>query len=817
MKKYISIIIYILVCLIFIPISSTLAFEDTEKIGLDNYNTLYGIEKLEVPQIVLNSDLNSVKKTIKYLAIFIEFADSDTKNTQHLDDEISVENAQKIFNSDEKFEMNTVNGIIKVPSFKKYYEKQSYGKLSINTEIFPRNNGKVVSYTDSHPIGYYLKYSETNPIGYKNSSESLQRETELVNNAVSYVSSQIAMSEIIDKDIDSGNDGIVDAISFIIEGAETLESSISWGDLLWSHKMDNNGITSTILGKRVVAYNLIYAYNYSEAAGVFSLNRGTYGTIIHEFGHTLGYVDLYRFAPSTGDPVGFYDIMGKAIGSNPQNFLTYFISEYQNETNWHDPLPIVDETTKNITLYKPSFIDPREMRAIKIQTNKENTEYFIIEYHEKQNTYSSYSADETGIIVYRVNEQNKFLGNKDGGMHGENDHIFVFRPNETGLGDGKGELSKATLNKTRSYFGKEIGKSNDGFDNKTIYYSDGSNSGIIIEVTSQTSDSITFNVILPEMQGTGTKEDPYLIHNTDSFLYLMKQETKNKYYKLVNNLDFANVKQNYPKINFKGNLEGNNKVISNITAVGTGVFNNIGEYDANSIIQNLTIENIISTGDGNHLGGFSATITNATLKNIHVKSGSISNISSINDLASTGGFAGSVSNTTIIENCSSSVNVSSENNVGGFIGINSNAYIKDSYSDGEVTGKSNIGGFIGIQCITDTVYKIPENVCYDYTKAKVTNAVGGYALYLHNLTALPADSLGKGIEAISGIAGIKGDVNGDGKVNTLDAVKILQYVAKKIVLTSKQSLVADVNGDGKINTLDAVKILQYVAKKITTL
>ena len=51
------------------------------------------------------------------------------------------------------------------------------------------------------------------------------------------------------------------------------------------------------------------------------------------------------------------------------------------------------------------------MRAIKIQQNKESKEYFIIEYHEKQNTYDEYSADMSGIIVYRVNDNNKYLGN----------------------------------------------------------------------------------------------------------------------------------------------------------------------------------------------------------------------------------------------------------------------------------------------------------------------------------------------------------------------------------------------------------------------
>ncbi len=384
MKKYVNIILLVLICSIFIPTSYNYASSNTEK------------------------------KILKNIAVFINFADSDTKTTHHIDDEESVNNAKKIFNSDEYFDMDSVNGIIKVPSFKKYYEQQSYGKLSITTEIYPKQNDKIIAYTDSKTMGYYLRYSASNTIGYKNSEELLKRETELVNNAVAYVKSQVESSGITESDIDTNNDGKIDAISFVVEGCDSTEANIAWGDLLWSHKRDNNGVETTIFGKRIVEYNILHAYDYSQSAGLFSLNRGTYGTIIHEFGHTLGYVDLYRFSPSKGMPVGFYDIMGNTVGSNPQNFLTYFISEYNRETNWHNPLPVIEDTTQNITLYSPNFTDPNEMRAVKIQLDKEGKEYFIVEYHEKQNTYSSYSADESGIIVYRVNEKNKYSGNRDG-------------------------------------------------------------------------------------------------------------------------------------------------------------------------------------------------------------------------------------------------------------------------------------------------------------------------------------------------------------------------------------------------------------------
>lgn len=669
-------------------------------------------------------DSNNIenKTSLKYLAVFIKF--SNNNETHHIDDLECISNVETIFNS-ETFEMDTVKGKIKVPSFKKYFEMQSYGKLSIETEIFPKINGEVKTYVDSHPIEYYLKYSENNSVGYKTSEECLKRETELVNNAVKYISKQIESAGIKESEIDTENDGIVDAISFFIEGEQNLPSSISWGDLLWSHKSDNRGITETILGKRIVPYNIIYVSDYTQSAGAFSLNRGTYGTIIHEFGHTLGYMDLYIHNASQNRPVGFYDIMGNAIGSNPQNILTYFISEYNYNTNWHSPLQVINKTTNNITLYKPKFKDENEMRAIKVKQYADSEEYFVIEYYDKQNTYDTYTADKSGLIIYRVNDKNKYKGNAYSSLNGENDHIYVFRPDEIVLGEGKGDLTKATLNNERKILGKEIEKSNSEFDNQTIHYSNGSNSGIIVEVISQTEESVTFNVTFPKVQGEGTKNSPYLIYDVDTFLHLVKTGTTNKYFKLMSDLDFASI-TNYPKIDFEGNLDGNNKTIKNIHAEGTGVFNTVGNYNTHTIIENIDIENINVNQKGeNHLGGFACVLQNVTLRNIHLKSGYVKNTigETINMLASTGGFAGSCDNTTIIDNCSNSLDVSAVKNVGGFIGINLNATIKDCYVNGKVSGDTNVGSFIGMQCIMDTVYNVPQNVTFNYSQTKIENAV----------------------------------------------------------------------------------------------
>lgn len=63
---------------------------------------------------------------------------------------------------------------------------------------------------------------------------------------------------------------------------------------------------------------------------------------------------------------------------------------------------------------------------------------------------------------------------------------------------------------------------------------------------------------------------------------------------------------------------------------------------------------------------------------------------------------------------------------------------------------------------------------------------------------------------------VLGDVDSNGKVNTTDARKILQFAAETIGSSALDLSCADVDGDGKVNTTDARKILQYTAGLITS-
>lgn len=82
----------------------------------------------------------------------------------------------------------------------------------------------------------------------------------------------------------------------------------------------------------------------------------------------------------------------------------------------------------------------------------------------------------------------------------------------------------------------------------------------------------------------------------------------------------------------------------------------------------------------------------------------------------------------------------------------------------------------------------------------ITNESGDVVSFAENLAAVSIK-----ITA----TGKRGDINGDGFINTKDAVLLAQYLAEWEVSIDKDA--ADCNGDGSVDTKDAVLLAQYLA------
>jgi len=83
------------------------------------------------------------------------------------------------------------------------------------------------------------------------------------------------------------------------------------------------------------------------------------------------------------------------------------------------------------------------------------------------------------------------------------------------------------------------------------------------------------------------------------------------------------------------------------------------------------------------------------------------------------------------------------------------------------------------------------------------------------ITNIIAKDLVTGKTAVCTITVLQlGDMTGDNKVSSVDALLVLQAVSGRRTLTPKQMILADVNADGNVTAADALMILQYVSGRV---
>ncbi|WP_187143344.1 RICIN domain-containing protein, partial [Enteroscipio rubneri] len=283
--------------------------------------------------------------------------------------------------------------------------------------------------------------------------------------------------------LDVDGDGLIDNLVVLA----AVSSAASQSDWLWPHKAEGAGWNLMLGSKQVGTYNVIDA---SDTPGdLNSSGHANIGTLAHEYLHTLGAKDYYRQSIS-GDPVSMWDIMGAPDALDP-----WPLAVTRQGIGWLDSIPEVADSG-TYTLYQPGT---GRQQAVMFKSPLNNSEYFVAEYRKKG---SGQALDRgiggSGLVVYRVNPTFAGEGNVDG-----NDYVYVFRPGETSLGAAEGDVRNAQLTAADfvSSNGRvSLGSSNfdAGVTDNTLFYSDGMNSGIVIEATEQAEDSITFSLTYPD-------------------------------------------------------------------------------------------------------------------------------------------------------------------------------------------------------------------------------------------------------------------------------------------------------------------------------
>ena len=272
-------------------------------------------------------------------------------------------------------------------------------------------------------------------------------------------------------------DDYIDNLTIIVQVDENNTSG-AFG----SRKADWGDNQTLLHGWHVGAYNVLptnmlrLGTNYDQG----------YALASHEFLHTLGAPDLYRTAGEAGDPVGrWWDLM-----AGPNLTASYPLAYTRSELRWMDIETLKESGT--YTLWPAEGASGN--RAYILKTSRSDSEFFVVEYRKKPENRQDYDyyIPESGLIVYRVNNAVDYHTNKEG-----NNYIYVFRKDTKDPAKAQEDESKATVG---GQYRKSLGSSdlNAHYTSDTIFYSDGSNSGIVIDnVVTKEDGSVSFDVEFP--------------------------------------------------------------------------------------------------------------------------------------------------------------------------------------------------------------------------------------------------------------------------------------------------------------------------------
>lgn len=478
-----------------------------------------------------------------YLAILVEFPDDDLQDI-HLDSPDALRALNMVGHTGGANYSRSTGRYFPIISMRDYFKQQSYGKVDVDLQVFPRENdlpeGRPVSFIAPHSRSYYMPYNaQSNPDGYQGSIERADRERELLTAALQAAQPSI-VATYTKEQLDANGDGIMDAVNFIAESPERSQSNVGWSDLLWSHNVDINLGTSAY-GLRVPQYTFNNAFDPTSPGGIMSytgtgtnlkLNDARYSTLIHELLHGFGLEDFYRSA-NDGTPVGYFEIMANNHPIVAQPMLTF---NRNTKLGWGAEVPEAQPHT-SYTVRAPQWENSNEPVAFKIsvpanrfaspeQAAKYADQYFVVEYYHRRGIFPD-AGDRSGAIIYRVNNHQD-RGNINGSRSNlENDQLYIFR-DDVALGRARsasdGTLPGAvhnTVSEVIGTLGPTAGDNTKRWDPSSLYFADGTNSGIVLQITDVTDDSVTFSYSFPDDEEATPQPAENLI---DYHIYYCLQE-----------------------------------------------------------------------------------------------------------------------------------------------------------------------------------------------------------------------------------------------------------------------------------------------------
>ncbi len=218
----------------------------------------------------------------------------------------------------------------------------------------------------------------------------------------------------------------------------------------------------------------------------------------------------------------------------------------------------------------------------------------------------------------------------------------------------------------------------------------------------------------PQLRGSGTPDDPYLIANAME-LGAVVRYSPSAHYRLTASLDLSGIRWGTGVIpHFEGTFDGNGHTISHLTIQGRSRLGLFGQVRSGAQIKNLGVIDVNVVGSSHYVGGLVAV--NAGAVTGCYSTGAV-NSGGSEQHYDIGGLMGS--NAGAVTQCHSTATVSgTSSGAGGLVGGNGGT-LTECYSTGTVsTTGGNVGGLAGHNVGTVTQ-------CYSKGAVSTTGANAG--------------------------------------------------------------------------------------------
>lgn len=321
--------------------------------------------------------------------------------------------------------------------------------------------------------------------------------TALVAEVVNWLSSDPHAQQVLAAagKLDNVDAGFVDNLAIVMQDDDLFGDTSSY-HLLYAGSESLPSATGRVGVRHINQVTGKSFFSTTSGSPVLDVSWGC-PTIIHEFLHTLGLPDLYRYNSPGGTPVGIWDIM--AVASPPASYTLGYLRMRQG---WLDDSRVQHVTPQNAGTYTLKSVESPDSaggaRLLTIQTDmtQANTETICLEYRKQPDNRAEFDGRIVfdSLLAYRVDNKVPDLTNANSA---NGTYIYVYRCNATSLHDETTTASWGTIGpnagQPREYGTTALA---DDYTKNTLYYSDGKNSGVHIYNVSfnEATDEVTFTV-----------------------------------------------------------------------------------------------------------------------------------------------------------------------------------------------------------------------------------------------------------------------------------------------------------------------------------